>query len=666
MSIKETVVLEVNAETQQAVSSVKELNSTIQKTTKEIEDLRNKKLDDAAKTVTALSAAYGGLQGALELTGLAGDDTMKQLAKIQSALAIGDAVQNMMEFGGSIKRTFSLFTQLSVVQKTSAIAQRIWNAAMSANPLGAIIVAITALVAGIVMLIKYLRDSSNAAEEQASAINKSSKAIAEQKKALDESIETTERKRKLDLALAKASGMSADALRKKEKATINESIATAENSAKTALNTLEKAKNYLATLKQADADDELIKKQEENVKNARDILKTANDNIIKLGKERQEIYDKQRIDEAQAETDANKKKKEEAKKNSDEIKEANKKANEDILKLQQENNLLRIADERKRAEAKLEIDLETAKKDVQNSKASAELKSKQIKELEDKYMLDLRAMQSKNAEEDKKKKEEQDKKDAEDKKKKLDEQLKAEKETFDLVTQARLSQIKDAGVKRQEEEAIRYQNELDNLYNALNNKEITEADFNARREALKTLHEGNLTAIEKTNADERIKTAEAEYQAKVGIYTNMGNAMAQLGDAIGKTTKIGKALAFAQIAIDTGVAIAGVVRAASANRTNITPFQFIADIAIRTAAIINNIKKAKELLSSANVGGGGGGSLPSVSATAPVAPQMSSTALNQQMINQVGNATTRAFVVESDVSGNQERIRRLNRAARIN
>ena len=44
MSIKETVVLEVNAETQQAVSSVKELNSTIQKTTKEIEDLRNKEL----------------------------------------------------------------------------------------------------------------------------------------------------------------------------------------------------------------------------------------------------------------------------------------------------------------------------------------------------------------------------------------------------------------------------------------------------------------------------------------------------------------------------------------------------------------------------------------------------------------------------------------------
>jgi len=40
--------------------------------------------------------------------------------------------------------------------------------------------------------------------------------------------------------------------------------------------------------------------------------------------------------------------------------------------------------------------------------------------------------------------------------------------------------------------------------------------------------------------------------------------------------------------------------------------------------------------------------------------------LNQQMINATGNAAVRAFVLETDVSGNQERIKRLNRAARIN
>ena len=143
--------------------------------------------------------------------------------------------------------------------------------------------------------------------------------------------------------------------------------------------------------------------------------------------------------------------------------------------------------------------------------------------------------------------------------------------------------------------------------------------------------------------------------------------MGALSEAIGKTTALGKSMALAELAINTGVAISGIVRQATKNPANLTPFQLIADIAIRTAAVINNIKKARDLINSAKTGGsGGGGSNPTMPTSAPIAPQMSSTALNQQMINQVGNAATRAFVVESDVSGNQERIRRLNRAARIN
>jgi hypothetical protein len=37
-----------------------------------------------------------------------------------------------------------------------------------------------------------------------------------------------------------------------------------------------------------------------------------------------------------------------------------------------------------------------------------------------------------------------------------------------------------------------------------------------------------------------------------------------------------------------------------------------------------------------------------------------------QSINQIGVASSRAYVLESDVSSNQERSQRLNRAARIN
>jgi hypothetical protein len=95
-------------QSKEAIEGQKRLAQLQDITNKKI-DQQNQRIDDAAKTVSALSAAYGGVQGALELTGLAGEDTIKQLAKIQSALAIGDAVQNLAEFRGAITNTFKSF-----------------------------------------------------------------------------------------------------------------------------------------------------------------------------------------------------------------------------------------------------------------------------------------------------------------------------------------------------------------------------------------------------------------------------------------------------------------------------------------------------------------------------------------------------------------------------
>ena len=89
-------------------------------------------------------------------------------------------------------------------------------------------------------------------------------------------------------------------------------------------------------------------------------------------------------------------------------------------------------------------------------------------------------------------------------------------------------------------------------------------------------------------------------------------------------------------------------------------------INISVAAIIANGIKTVKAITAVQVpgGGGAGGSAPSISA--PVLPQAATTTLNQGQINQIGNTAARAFVLETDVSGNQERIKRLNRAARIN
>ena len=661
---KETIVLDIQTNGDKAEGSVKSLKAQLKEAQAEVGKMADKFGETSAQAVQAAKKAadlkdrigdakaltdafnpdrkfqafssaiqgvtggFAALQGAQALFGAESEDLQKVLVKVQAAMALSQGINSVMEAKDAFK-------VLGAVIKTNVVG------AFSSMKAALISTGIGALVIGLGLLIDKLMSMSSAAEDAAEAqkkLNEETKKFADE--GLKSELKTLDRLQKVEVSRLKAKGVS-------EQEIFDVEQDFRKRKGESQIRYYEKVKNIDA--------------------NAANDAKAAINDINAEG-QAAAYANEERL--RKIKEDAAKKRKEERDKEAQEIKDANKKANEDILKLQQENTLARISDEQKNAEAKLEFDLENAKKDVENSKASASLKAKEIQALEEKYMLDLRALQNKNAEENKKKKEEQDKKDAEDRKKKLEEELKAEKETFDLVNQARLSQIKDAGVKRQEEEELKYQTEIDNLYNSLNNKEITEADFYARREAVKTLHEQKLTEIEKTNAEERKKTAEAEYQAKVSLWNQTGNALGQLSDVIGKSTGVGKALAVAQIAIDTGVAISALTRNSQANPANAPTGGIAGAIQFATGIIqiMANIKKAKEILSSAKVpgGGGGGGGAINMPTSAPVAPQMSQTALNQQLINQTGNATTRAFVLESDVSGNQERIKRLNRAARIN
>ena len=172
--------------------------------------------------------------------------------------------------------------------------------------------------------------------------------------------------------------------------------------------------------------------------------------------------------------------------------------------------------------------------------------------------------------------------------------------------------------------------------------------------------------LEKAKSDERKKQIEAERDLRIQAAQQVGTALGALADIVGKQTAAGKVLALAQIGIDTAVAISGAVRQASKNPLNLTGFAFVADMAARIGAIIANIAKAKQLLSSSNTNVSTSGT--SFNQPAPIQatlPQAQQTLLDQQRLNQQVNAGIRAFVVESDVTNNQDRIRRLNRAARL-
>lgn len=140
----------------------------------------------------------------------------------------------------------------------------------------------------------------------------------------------------------------------------------------------------------------------------------------------------------------------------------------------------------------------------------------------------------------------------------------------------------------------------------------------------------------------------------------VSNALGTLSDAVGRQTAAGKALGIAQATIDGFLAVQKALASAP------PPFNFIAAGAVGIATLAN----IRRIAATQIPGQSSSGSVPAgASLTPPSIPRQNitgQTSLDQNSLNQIGNATARAYVLESDVTGNQQRITRLNRAARLN
>jgi hypothetical protein len=179
-----------------------------------------------------------------------------------------------------------------------------------------------------------------------------------------------------------------------------------------------------------------------------------------------------------------------------------------------------------------------------------------------------------------------------------------------------------------------------------------------------------ILAVDQANADAKKKLTTEERNLRVNAAYDIADASMALGSILGEQTKAGKALGVASALINTYMGASEVIRAKSVLPE---PFGTIQKIASVAAIIATGIKSVKSIMSVQvpNVKGASGGgasmpSIPSMNLSAPLMAQATTTTLNQGQINQIGNVAARAYVVESDISGNQERVTRLNRAARIN
>jgi hypothetical protein len=174
------------------------------------------------------------------------------------------------------------------------------------------------------------------------------------------------------------------------------------------------------------------------------------------------------------------------------------------------------------------------------------------------------------------------------------------------------------------------------------------------------LTEAQLSEIRRKSAEEDARDSQIAKDAKIKATVDTLNIVS---DVLGKESAAGKALAISGALINTYLGISAGVK-----------LGYPAAIPAVLAAAATGFKAVKSIMAtkipgaaSASTGGGGSMSAPSLSSsTAPITPQAQTTTLSTQSINQIGVASSRAYVLESDVSSNQERSQRLNRAARIN
>ena len=271
-------------------------------------------VDAAAQTMSSklsgsLNAAAGGFalaQGSMGLFGVESGKVEEAMLKVQSAMAISQGVETINQGAKSVAALGESVKKYTIVQKLVTAGQWLWNAAQAANPIGLLVVAVAALIAGGVALFNYFKSSSAASAANTKAVEDNKKALESQTKTLEKNSNEFSKKQSQELAMAKASGASASAIRTLELKLIDEKIAYEKSARAIAFNTYEKNKNKLASLQAADADADVIKTQQETTNKSIEEYNKQNQNVQKSFDERKSIQNRHQVEVRQSQTDHNK------------------------------------------------------------------------------------------------------------------------------------------------------------------------------------------------------------------------------------------------------------------------------------------------------------------------------------------------------------------------
>lgn len=251
-------------------------------------------------------------------------DTVATNATTAATVSANTATQQgiigkVKDIATTVSSTVAKYATATATQVVTA-AQWLWNAAVLANPLVALVVAIVAAGAAIYKLTTFLIASTKANEEAALATAKMTKELQAQSVAAARGLRALQENADYTYELAKANGASTAELRKMKEAAINAEIALNKKNVTIAQATFLQERNNLAVAKANDLSDEEIAKKEKLVQAAYKEFQEQNNLLDKSYKDRAKLTKDFNIEIANENTIANEKAAEQRKKDNEDFK----------------------------------------------------------------------------------------------------------------------------------------------------------------------------------------------------------------------------------------------------------------------------------------------------------------------------------------------------------
>lgn len=657
--------------------------------------------------INAVAGGFAAVQGALGLVGVESEDLQKQLLKVQSALALSEGLSKITDSAKDFQRLNAVVQQSSIFQKglaaanlATAAAQRVLGiatvttstgfkvlrGAIIATGIGALAIGLIALVQNFDKVKKAVLDFIPGLSSAADAIGRIYNRITDFIGISSEAQRTTEKILKDNAAAIRATERELDVNGDKYDDYTKRKI--------------EANLRYRKSFEELTKDESLsIQDRDKFIKEARE---RANRDIAAADKDRQAAADK-------VAEDARKKGKEEF----DKLLAVQKEGEAKLRELRKENQLAKIKDEDQRRIKDIELTLKETEEKVKQTKLSEKLKAEIIANERIKADNQIREIQQKIVDNEVKDAEETAKKIAAVRTEITENSItdEAERRLFAVrakyaaeIAEAQKGEGDVAALvaalkerQQQEEDAIekerkekKAEERLAEIEQIATNEQI---DFEARSAAVDELKRLNqqylddkLISQQEFNknlqdlAAAEVDIEQKKFQAKIAQLDAYSQAISGLANLIGQNTAVGKALAIAAATIDTYSATASQFRLASQNPiTLVNPaYPYI----VASSALLSGLARVRQIVavkvpnsggagagaSAPAISGGGGVGAPAISAAAPLQPQRPSAQvfeLGQQSLRGINTASTRAYVVESDITSSQERVSRLNRAARL-